>query len=105
MTVPPMLQTIFPGQQAGTGTTSALQRAFDSSAATRPRLPFPYAATIPCADRGANMRRREFLGAIGGMVLGWPLQAQAQSAQQWPDRPVRLLVTVGAGGAGDKPSG
>src|ERR1043166_4716317 len=42
------------------------------------------------------MRRREFLGAIGGMALGWPLQAPAQSAQQWADRPVRLLVTVGA---------
>ena len=27
--------------------------------------------------------------------------AFAQSAAQWPDRPVRLLVTVGAGGAAD----
>src|SRR5688572_12424357 len=29
------------------------------------------------------------------------LPAFAQSAAQWPDRPVRLLVTVGAGGAAD----
>jgi tripartite-type tricarboxylate transporter receptor subunit TctC len=27
--------------------------------------------------------------------------AFAQSAGQWPERPVRLLVTVGAGGAAD----
>src|SRR5215813_523746 len=27
--------------------------------------------------------------------------ALAQSAAQWPDRPVRLLVSVGAGGAAD----
>src|SRR6476469_10166611 len=27
--------------------------------------------------------------------------ALAQSAAQWPERPVRLLVTVGAGGAAD----
>jgi tripartite-type tricarboxylate transporter receptor subunit TctC len=29
------------------------------------------------------------------------IPALAQPAAQWPDRPVRLLVTVGAGGAGD----
>jgi tripartite-type tricarboxylate transporter receptor subunit TctC len=30
-----------------------------------------------------------------------PVSALAQPAAQWPDRPVRLLVTVGAGGAAD----
>jgi tripartite-type tricarboxylate transporter receptor subunit TctC len=47
------------------------------------------------------MRRRDFLGVMGGAALAWPNQARAQSAAQWPDRPVRLLVTVGAGGAAD----
>src|SRR5437867_9710257 len=35
------------------------------------------------------------LAAFSGMP------ALAQSAAQWPDRPVRLLVPVGAGGAAD----
>jgi tripartite-type tricarboxylate transporter receptor subunit TctC len=47
------------------------------------------------------MRRRTFFGVIGGAALGWPFQTHAQPALQWPDRPVRLLVTVGAGGAAD----
>jgi tripartite-type tricarboxylate transporter receptor subunit TctC len=47
------------------------------------------------------MRRREFLGGVGGAALAWPFRAHAQSVSQWPDRPVRLLVTVGAGGAAD----
>jgi tripartite-type tricarboxylate transporter receptor subunit TctC len=47
------------------------------------------------------MRRREFLGGVGGAALAWPFQAHAQSVSQWPERPVRLLVTVGAGGAAD----
>jgi tripartite-type tricarboxylate transporter receptor subunit TctC len=51
------------------------------------------------------MRRREFLGgvgAVGAAALAWPHGVQAApSAEQWPDRPVRLLVTVGAGGAAD----
>jgi len=51
------------------------------------------------------MRRRDFLGGLGGVMggaaLAWPYSAGAQSAAQWPDRPVRLLVTVGAGGAAD----
>jgi len=47
------------------------------------------------------MRRRTFFGVIGSALLAWPFQAYAQPAAQWPDRPVRLLVTVGAGGAAD----
>ncbi len=39
------------------------------------------------------------------VALAWTLlaaaPAAAQSVAQWPDRPVRLLVTVGAGGAAD----
>lgn len=39
------------------------------------------------------------------IVLAWTLlaaaQAAAQPAAQWPEKPVRLLVTVGAGGAAD----
>jgi tripartite-type tricarboxylate transporter receptor subunit TctC len=37
--------------------------------------------------------------AIAATVVAMP--AFAQSAAQWPQRPVRLLVTVGAGGAAD----
>jgi len=36
--------------------------------------------------------------AVAALAAG---PAFAQSAAQWPDRPVRLLVTVGAGGAAD----
>ena len=47
------------------------------------------------------MKRRDFLGVIGGAVLAWPFETHGQTVTQWPDRPVRLLVTVGAGGAAD----
>jgi len=47
------------------------------------------------------MKRRAFLSAIGGAALSVPLKAYGQEPAQWPDRPVRLLVTVGAGGAAD----
>ncbi|AMN41861.1 Bug family tripartite tricarboxylate transporter substrate binding protein [Rhodoplanes sp. Z2-YC6860] len=47
------------------------------------------------------MRRRIFLTLIGAAALAWPLQTFAQPVSQWPDHPVRLLVTVGAGGAAD----
>jgi tripartite-type tricarboxylate transporter receptor subunit TctC len=50
-----------------------------------------------------RITRRAFLDAAAGAVAA-PLvsvPALAQSAAQWPERPVRLLVTVGAGGAAD----
>jgi tripartite-type tricarboxylate transporter receptor subunit TctC len=47
------------------------------------------------------MKRRDFLRIVGGAAMAWPLRTQAQPVAQWPDRPVRLLVTVGAGGAAD----
>ena len=40
-------------------------------------------------------------GAAVALVALFALPAHAQSAAQWPDRPVRLLVPVGAGGAAD----
>src|SRR5829696_5456169 len=54
----------------------------------------------------ANLARRQIIGqAIGAAALVLAAVAAApvaaQSAAQWPDRPVRLFVTVGAGGAAD----
>src|SRR5215204_7738946 len=41
----------------------------------------------------ANMRRREFLGAIGGVAVAWPFVARAQ-----PSRGARLIgVLMGIG--------
>jgi tripartite-type tricarboxylate transporter receptor subunit TctC len=40
------------------------------------------------------------LSVVGVTALA-PIPGLAQPAPQWPDRPVRLLVTVGAGGAAD----
>ena len=42
---------------------------------------------------------RRLLCIAGAAALLWPFEAGAQSVSQWPDHPVRLLVTVGAGGA------
>jgi tripartite-type tricarboxylate transporter receptor subunit TctC len=46
--------------------------------------------------------RRKCIGVAALAVAAFAAgSAFAQSAAQWPDRPVRLLVTVGAGGAAD----
>jgi tripartite-type tricarboxylate transporter receptor subunit TctC len=39
--------------------------------------------------------------AVVALAAWAPVAAFGQSAAQWPDRPVRLLVPVGAGGAAD----
>jgi tripartite-type tricarboxylate transporter receptor subunit TctC len=50
----------------------------------------------------AIVARRHFVGiAAVAMAAFAALPALAQPAPQWPDRPVRLLVPVGAGGAAD----
>src|SRR5262245_11592867 len=46
-------------------------------------------------------RRAPEIIAVLALAVWAPVAAFAQSAAQWPDRPVRLLVPVGAGGAAD----
>ncbi len=50
----------------------------------------------------ASLMRRQVIGGAALVIAAFAaVPAFAQSAAQWPDRPVRLLVTVGAGGAAD----
>jgi tripartite-type tricarboxylate transporter receptor subunit TctC len=50
----------------------------------------------------AILARRHLIGIAALAVAAFgSVPAFAQSAEQWPQRPVRLLVTVGAGGAAD----
>ena len=50
----------------------------------------------------ASLARRPIIGVAAVVAAAFAaVPAFAQSAAQWPDRPVRLLVTVGAGGAAD----
>src|SRR5882762_6540891 len=52
--------------------------------------------------RSANLARHHRLTFAALAVVAFAaVPAFAQPAAQWPDRPVRLLVTVGAGGAAD----
>jgi tripartite-type tricarboxylate transporter receptor subunit TctC len=44
---------------------------------------------------------RAAIGVAAAVLAAFGTPAMAQSAAQWPERPVRLLVTVGAGGAAD----
>ena len=47
------------------------------------------------------MRRREFLGLAGAtLAAGFSTQAAAQ-AQNWPDKPVKLILPYAPGGATD----
>jgi tripartite-type tricarboxylate transporter receptor subunit TctC len=50
----------------------------------------------------ASLARRRIFGAAALAIAAFAaVPAFAQPAAQWPDRPVRLLVPVGAGGAAD----
>jgi tripartite-type tricarboxylate transporter receptor subunit TctC len=44
------------------------------------------------------MRRREFFRLLGGAATAWPIAARAQD---WPNRPVRFIVPLAAGGGLD----
>src|SRR4051812_46164100 len=50
------------------------------------------------ASRACGLSIALFVVAVSALAA---VPARAQPAAQWPDRPVRLLVTVGAGGAAD----
>ena len=45
------------------------------------------------------MRRREFLGVLGGATVAWPQAVGAED--NYPNRPVRLIVGVAAGSTAD----
>ena len=66
-------------------------------ASALPKCPFE---PVRCCrvSLGADMRRRAFLGFMGGAAVAWPMNAHAQS---YPNKPIRLIVPFPAGGAAD----
>jgi tripartite-type tricarboxylate transporter receptor subunit TctC len=59
-------------------------------------MPMPLAIPVP-----RNVLGIAALAVAAFAVVPVWAQSVAQSAAQWPERPVRLLVPVGAGGAAD----
>ena len=56
--------------------------------------------TAPCAATAATgVTRRRSLQVLGAAAasVAWPARAQAQ----WPEKPIKIVVTFGAGGASD----
>jgi tripartite-type tricarboxylate transporter receptor subunit TctC len=47
------------------------------------------------------MRRRDVIAAFGATVAAWPLRAMAETAQDWPSRPVKFIVGFAPGGPTD----
>jgi tripartite-type tricarboxylate transporter receptor subunit TctC len=47
------------------------------------------------------MRRRDVIAAFGTTIAAWPLRVLAETAQDWPSRPVKFIVGFAPGGPTD----